>query len=72
MGIYYTIAAVFLGMQLAAEENLSAANPDFLRLQKALEKHNFIVKLAPPPVRGAYGLFDSKTIMIWIHPLVFE
>ncbi|MBD2290375.1 hypothetical protein H6F92_16925 [Microcystis wesenbergii FACHB-1317] len=72
MGICYTIAAVFLGMQLAAGENLSAANPDFLRLQKALEQHNFIVKLAPPPVRGAYGLFDSKTRIIWIHPLVFD
>ncbi len=31
MGIYYTIAAVFLGMQLATGENLAAADTDFIQ-----------------------------------------
>jgi hypothetical protein len=72
MAIYHTIIAFSLGLQIAAGENLSISNPDFLRLQTALEKHNFVVKISPPPVRGAYGLFDSKTRIIWIHPLVFD
>jgi hypothetical protein len=72
MAIYHTIITVYLGLQIAAGENLSVSNPDFLHLQEVLESYNFTVKISPPTVRGAYGLFDSKTRIIWIHPLVFD
>lgn len=37
-----------------------------------LKAHGFRVVLAPPPTQGAYGLFQSKTKTIWVHPLSFE
>jgi hypothetical protein len=67
-----TLIAISLITQLTSGRDLSASNPDFLRLQKVLEDYNFIVKVAPTPVRGAYGLFDSKTRSIWIDPIVFD
>lgn len=55
---------------------LSLATPsidaEFSRLQNVLEQHGFKVKIEPPPVREAYGMLQSKTKMIWIHPIVFE
>jgi uncharacterized protein (DUF2237 family) len=47
MGIYYTIAAVFLGMQLAAGENLSQANPDFSLPAKSSRKTQFYRQTCP-------------------------
>jgi hypothetical protein len=72
MAISSTIIAVFLITQVTAGGDLAASNPDFLRLQNVLEGYGFIVKIIPTPVRGAYGLFDSKTRSIWIHPIVFD
>jgi len=37
-----------------------------------LQQRGFQVRLAPPPVRGAYGLFQAKTRTLWIAPVAFE
>lgn len=46
----------------------AAAQP----LIHTLKAHGFRVVWGPPPVRGAYGLFQSKTKTLWIHPLSVE
>ena len=60
-------------------------DPEFARLQESLESYGFQVNIAVPPeyraieqngfrrtVRKPYGLVDSKTKTVWIHPIVFE
>ncbi len=47
-------------------------DPDFTSLQRLLESFNFKVLIEPTPVRGAYGMLNSKTRTIWIHPVVFD
>ena len=37
-----------------------------------LQQRGFQVRLAPPPVRGAYGLFQAKTRTLWIAPVAFD
>lgn len=72
MIVIATIIAVSLITQVISDGDLSRSNPDFVRLQRVVEEYNFKVKIEPTPVRGAYGLFDSKTRIIWIHPIVFD
>ena len=38
-------------------------------LKRSLEQQGFQVKLAIPPVRGAYGVFRSSDKTIWIAPV---
>ena len=38
-------------------------------LKRSLEQQDFQVKLAIPPVRGAYGVFRSSDKTIWIAPV---
>ncbi|GFE70267.1 hypothetical protein [Chroococcus sp. FPU101] len=45
---------------------------DYLRLQTVLEQYGFKIKLETPPVREAYGAFESQTRTIWINPIVFD
>ena len=47
-------------------------NPDFLGLKQQLEHYGFQVKIAMPPIRGNYGMLNTKNKMIWINPAVFE
>ena len=38
-------------------------------LARELQAHGFQIRLAPPPKRGAYGLFESKSKTLWIAPV---
>ena len=38
-------------------------------LARELQAYGFQIRLAPPPKRGAYGLFDSKSRTLWIAPV---
>nr|WP_245927340.1 hypothetical protein [Aphanothece hegewaldii] len=64
-------ASIILGTLLLSLTSPST-DADFSRLQTALEQYGFKVKLETPPVREAYGLFQSKTKTIWINPIVFD
>ena len=41
-------------------------------LLTTLQQRGFQVRLAPPPLRGSYGLFQAKTRTLWIAPVAFE
>jgi hypothetical protein len=51
---------------------LSALPADLLPLVRVLQRHGFEVKLAVPPVRGVYGLYQSRQRRIWVAPITFE
>lgn len=44
----------------------------FTSLKNKLEKYDFTVKIVPPPKRSTYGLLQTKSKTIWIHPIVFD
>jgi len=64
------IIAVLATMMLTGVP--SSTDADFSRLQQVLEQFGFEVRLASPPKRGAYGLLENSTKVIWINPVVFE
>ena len=41
-------------------------------LARELQAYGFQIRLAPPPKRGAYGLFDSKSRTLWIAPVTIQ
>jgi len=45
--------------------------PDLQPLVQALQQQGFRVRLQPPPLRGVYGLFDSRSRTLWVSPLSF-
>jgi hypothetical protein len=45
---------------------------DLQPLLAALRRHRFSVQLAPPPRRGAYGMFDQASRTIWVAPITAE
>ncbi len=51
---------------------LGALPADLQPLVRALQSHGFQVKLAVPPVRGVYGLYQSRQRRIWVAPITFE
>ena len=50
---------------------LSRLPADLQPLIKALNTNGFNVLIALPPVRGSYGLFQSKNKTLWISPVTF-
>jgi hypothetical protein len=52
--------------------DLHALPPDLQQLTSSLQRHGFEVRLAPPPQRGVYGLYEAKPRRIWVSPLAFE
>jgi len=42
---------------------------DLSHLVRALERHGFDARFAPPPRRGVYGLFQSASRTIWVAPV---
>ena len=44
---------------------------DLVPLRTALERHGFQVRLAPPPRRNVYGLFEARSRTLWIAPVAF-
>ncbi|WP_216904115.1 hypothetical protein [Synechococcus sp. CCY 9618] len=51
---------------------LSALPADLQPLVRELGRHGFSVKLAVPPVRGVYGLYQARQRTIWVAPISFE
>ncbi len=51
---------------------LSALPADLQPLVRALQSHGFQVKLAIPPVRGVYGLYQATQRRIWLAPITFD
>lgn len=51
---------------------LSALPADLQPLVHDLQSHGFRVRIALPPVRQTYGLFDSRSRTLWLSPLAFE
>ena len=52
--------------------SLAEKNTDFLRLKQQLERYGFKVEIAMPPIRGNYGMLNTRNKTIWINPAVFE
>ena len=55
-----------------APRPLSALPADLQPLVRDLQARGFRVRIALPPVRQAYGLFQSQSRTLWLSPLSFE
>ncbi len=72
-----TSALAMLGVSLLASSQLQprplTAFPSELRsLVSELSAYGFAVRIALPPVRQAYGLYQPSSRTIWVSPLSFE
>lgn len=56
----------------AGAEGIVSVKERFDQLKLDLEERGFAVALEPPPLEGAYGMLESSSRRIWIHPIVFE
>ena len=54
-----------------APQPLNRLPADLQPLLEALQERGFVVRIALPPVRGNYGLFQSKTRTLWVSPVTF-
>lgn len=52
-----------------APQPLSRLPADLNPLVQTLEHKGFSLRIALPPVRGAYGLFEARKKRLWISPL---
>lgn len=52
--------------------SLHSLPADLQPLAAELRRNGFRLRLAPPPVRGAYGLYQAKTRTLWVAPIAFE
>ena len=43
--------------------------PDLTPLLRALERNGVEVRFAPPPRRGAYGLYEAGPRRLWVAPV---
>ncbi len=55
-----------------APQPLTVLPADLQPLARALQARGFQVRIALPPVRQAYGLYQAKTRTLWLSPLTFE
>ena len=55
-----------------APRHLSALPADLQPLIRDLQARGFTLRIALPPVRQAYGLFQSTSRTLWLSPLAFE
>jgi hypothetical protein len=51
---------------------LSTLPAELQPVVRELQRHGFRVRLANPPVRGSYGLFQPRTRTLWVAPIAFE
>ena len=67
-----TMSAVLPAALIAsalAPQPLDRLPADLNPLIQALQSKGFNVRIALPPVRGSYGLFQAKSKTLWISPL---
>ena len=55
-----------------AQTPVSDPEPDFSRLRQVLEKYRFKLRIERPPVKGNYGMLETRSQSIWINPVVFD
>ena len=55
-----------------APQPLTLLPADLQPLAQALQTRGFHVRIALPPVRQAYGLYQAKTRTLWLSPLTFD
>jgi len=72
-----TLVVGMPGAGIAAQPSLgpmplSSLPADLQPLVRELQGRGFKLRIALPPVRQAYGLFQSKTRTLWLSPLTFE
>ena len=74
LGHVIAIAMILGGQILPAIAQLPppSKDPDYVRLQQVLEAYGFEIRWEVPPVRGAYGLLNGPSKVIWINPVVVE
>lgn len=70
MSLGFFLSTALIASALAPQP-LSKLPADLKPLLATLQFHGFTVHIALPPVRGSYGLFQSKTRTLWISPLTF-
>ena len=70
MNLGFFLSATLIASALAPKP-LSQLPADLTPLVTTLHRHGFTVRIALPPARGSYGLFQSKTRTLWISPLTF-
>ena len=68
LGLFLSAALVASAL---APQPLSQLPADLTPLVTTLHRYGFTVRIALPPARGSYGLFQSKTRTLWISPLTF-
>ena len=71
MSLGFWLPAALVASALAPQP-LSQLPGDLKPLVTTLQRHGFNVRIALPPARGSYGLFQSKTRTLWISPLAFH
>ena len=67
-------SSLLLGLVVAstlAPKPLSTLPADLHPLVSALQAKGFTIRIALPPVRSSYGLYQSKSKTLWISPLTF-
>lgn len=67
-----TMSAVLPAALIAsalAPQPLDRLPADLNPLIQALQSKGFSVRIALPPVRGSYGLFQAKSKTLWVSPL---
>lgn len=55
-----------------APRPLSALPADLQPLVHDLQARGFLIRIALPPVRQSYGLYQHDTRTLWLSPLAFE
>jgi hypothetical protein len=52
--------------------DIQALPADLQTLTAALHRHGFEIRLAPPPAKGVYGMFQERSRRLWVSPLAFQ
>ena len=68
MTVNAVLSAALVASTLAPQP-LSRLPADLQPLVQALQSKGFSLRIALPPARGAYGLFEAKSKRLWISPL---
>ena len=69
--IFSVALQVMIASYALSPQPLSRLPADLQPLIQALSIRGFKVLIALPPVRGSYGLFQSKNKTLWISPVTF-
>ena len=70
--ILFSPIQVISSEQYSLEDISIQISEDLIPLLDLLRNKGFKVHFHNPPKKGVYGLFDSKSKIIWISPISFE